>query len=54
MKTNILTNVITQNSASALAVANTQTWYVAPRHLVQRASQLLHYRRKWGHIRTLS
>ena len=46
MKTNISANVITQNSAPALTAANTQTWCIAPILLVQRASQLLHYRWK--------
>ena len=54
MKTNISANVITQNSATALTAANTQTWCVTPRRMVQKAPQLLHYWRKWGHLPTLS
>ena len=54
MKTKILTNVIAQDSAPAPTTANTQTWCVAPKRMVHRASKLLHYRRKWGHLRNLS
>ena len=50
-KNTYTTNIFTaQDSAPALTAANTQTWCVAPRRMVQTASQLLHFRKKCGHL----